>query len=177
MKLRLLLPSILVLACGTLAARAALQESMMPAKPGPEHEILKQMAGTFDAVVHAGPTPEKGTMTTRLLGNGLWAVSDFEGAMMGGGFVGHDVFGYDVAKKKYVSNWVDTLATSMFAFEGTWDAATQTMTMETTEPHPDTGEKMINVTKVVDADHHVFEMHFGSVDSPAVLKIEYTRRK
>ena len=59
---------------GALAARAALQETP---KPGPEHAILKHMAGTWDAA-----TPDKGTKTAELGMNGLWLTSDFEGSMM-----------------------------------------------------------------------------------------------
>ena len=136
MKLSTVLLPVLVLAAGPLAARAALQEAD---KAGPEHEALKQLVGTFDALVHAGPTPEKGSVTTKLMDNGLWAVMDFQSQMMGMPFVGHEVIGYDLAKKKYVSTWVDSMTSHMFVSEGTWDAAKKTLTMTTLEPDPNLG--------------------------------------
>ncbi len=175
MRLRIALLSALVLASGALAARAALQEGMPPpAKPGPEHELLKHFAGTFDLLVDGS---EKGTETTTLAMNGLWAVSDFQSQMGGQAFIGHGVLGWDANKKKYISTWVDTMSTHLYVFEGTWDAATKTLVQESTEPDPMMGQKMVSKTRITDADHHVFEMHVGSVDTPAMMSIQYTRKK
>jgi hypothetical protein len=65
---------------------------------------------------------------SRLICDGLWLVSDFEGSS---GFGGHGVHGYDVEKKKYVGTWIDSMSTLLHAKEGEWDAAKRTMTLWT----------------------------------------------
>lgn len=180
MKLSSALVAVAVLAAVPIAAAVTLQEGMpAPVQPGPEHAILKNMAGTWDATVQMTdvPTADKGTSTTKVGMNGLWVVSDFDGSMMGGKFTGHDVLGYDSTKKKYVGCWVDSMGTSLTLSEGTWDEASKTMTMTSLEPDPMTGSKMVMVTKVTDADHHTWTMHPGSADAPAMLTITYVRKK
>src|SRR5260221_11816076 len=44
-------------------------------------------------------------------------------------FHGHGTCGYYTGKNKYVGVWVDTMATSPLYSEGTYDAATNTLTM------------------------------------------------
>jgi hypothetical protein len=182
MKLRTIVLSSVCLAAGAFAAvtAAAVQESMMAPKPGPEHEILKKMTGTWEAEVSTqfSPAKEKGTMTTELGPGGLWVLSNFEGTMMGGPFHGHEVMGWDGMKKKYVSCWVDSTGSAMSIGEGTWDEATKTMTM--TSKGPDMSgqmSEMTNVIKVIDADHHTFTMHMGGADTPAMMTINYARKK
>jgi len=178
MKLRTIVLSSLVLAAGALGARAAFQEGMAMTKPGPEHEVLKHMAGEWTASVEMMGMKEAGTMKTNLALGGLWAVSDFDSKMMGMAFQGHEIFGWDSAKKKYVSCWVDSTSTNMSITEGDWDAASKTMTLRGESVDP-TGTKveMINKIKVPDADHHTFEMYAGSADGQPMMTITYTRKK
>ena len=110
------------------------QQDMPPMpKPGPEHEILKMDAGTWDAVVEMfaapgqPPATSKGTETSALMG-GLWLVSEFKGDMMGSPFEGRGIFGYDLTKKKYVGVWVDSMSAGIAHVESTYDATTKTMT-------------------------------------------------
>jgi hypothetical protein len=179
MNLKNTLLALAALACVPLAAVATLQEGMPAVEPGPEHAILKHMAGTWDATVQmmGAPTADKGTSTTRVGMNGLWVVSDFEGSMMGGSFIGHDVLGYDQTKKKYVGCWVDSVNTALTLSEGTWDEAKKTLTMTSLEADPMMGSKMVMQTKVKDADHYTWTMHPGSAEAPAMMTIEYARKK
>src|SRR5262245_43634678 len=95
-------------------APAAAPQGMPPLpKPGPEHELLKQSLGTWNASVEswmapgAPPSVSKGTETNVLTGGGMWLVTDFKSEFMSMPFTGHGVMGYDPGKKKYVSTWVD----------------------------------------------------------------------
>jgi hypothetical protein len=95
-----------------------------------EHEVFRKDVGTWDAEVEIHPGPgappqrSRGVAVNKLVG-GVWLVIDFEND---GGFQGHGVYGWDPAKKKYVGTWVDSMRTFLAPMEGTWDAATQTMT-------------------------------------------------
>src|SRR5262245_33879755 len=83
--------------------------SQEPPKPGPEHEHLKQLEGTWDGTVKAGDQESKGTMTYKMMG-GFWLTSHFEGDFGGQKFEGRGIETYDPEKKKYVSAWSDSMA-------------------------------------------------------------------
>ena len=110
--------------------------------PGPEHEMLKKDVGTWDATVEmfmapgAPPAVSKGTETVTMMG-GFWQLTEFKSEMMGQPFEGRGAMGYDPAKKKFVGTWVDTMAPAYYTVEGTYDAATKTLTAIDGRPRPD----------------------------------------
>lgn len=174
----------LVLALLAVAATAVAQEGPPLPKPGPEHEVLKNQVGTWDATVEITPAPgappmiSKGVETSTLLG-GLWLVTDVKADMMGQAFAGHGTTGWDFAKKKYVGAWVDSMSTGFSLGEATWDPATKTMTgwME----GPDMMGRIVktkSVTEWKDADTRVFTMYMPGPDGKDVpgVKITYKRR-
>lgn len=91
------------------------------------HKLLARDAGTWDAVVRIWPGPNvapivsKATETGRILGSGLWLISDVTGQMLGKKYSGHLVLGYDEKKKRYVGTWVNTMSTGIVELEGTWN--------------------------------------------------------
>src|SRR6266699_669793 len=99
------LPFVLCAALVVLAGRSALSQG--PAKPGPEHEKMKQLEGIWDASVNAGGMESKGTMIYKMDLGGLWLVGDFEADMGGMKFKGKGLDSYDPMKKKYVGIWCD----------------------------------------------------------------------
>ncbi len=70
------------------------------------------------------------------------------------GFQGHGVYGWDPAKQKYVGTWVDPMRTFLSPMEGTWDAATKTMSL---------GEVAATLR--------------ASVDDPAAALVDVVRRR
>lgn len=93
----------------------------MPA-PGPEHAELKKMEGKWDAKVKSGAGDSTGAVNYHMACGGMWLVSEFEGDFGGMKFQGHGMDGYDPAKKKYVSVWVDSMSFRPTLFEGEMDA-------------------------------------------------------
>jgi hypothetical protein len=165
------------------AAAATAQEGPPLPKPGPEHEVLKNDVGTWDATIEMlmppGP-PSKGTETSAMGPGGLWLISDFKSDMMGMPFQGHGVTGWDPAKKKYVGTWVDSMSTSISMSESTYDAAAKTATGTLEGPGPD-GQpmKMKAVTQYKDDDTRVFTMYMAGPDGKEAptMRITYKRRK
>ncbi len=160
--------------------------AMPPApQPGPEHAVLKNDEGTWDATVEmmmgppgAPPSVSKGVETNTLVG-GMWLVTDFKSEMMGQPFQGHGVAGYDPAKKKYVSNWVDSMSTGFSLGESSYDPATKTMTgwME----GPDMAGKMTKMRSLQeykDPNTRIFTMYMTGPDGKEfrTMKITYQRR-
>jgi len=97
--------------------------------PGPEHEHLKKLEGTWNAKIKMGDTESPATATYKMECGGLWLTSDFRGEFDGQKFQGRGVDGYDPEKKKYVSVWVDSMSTRPMLLEGTYDKEKKTMTM------------------------------------------------
>lgn len=150
-------------------------------KPGPEHEILKQHAGTWDAVMKmADGQSSKATMTQKMAGGGLWLVVDYTGDFLGQKFEGHGIDGYDTTKKKFTSIWVDSMSTAAMHLEGTYDEKTKSLTMTGEGPGPDgKPAKYRSVTGAVKDDKFEFTMSLVGADGKEtkMFTIEYTRRK
>jgi hypothetical protein len=168
-----------VLALAALPALA--QMPPMPA-PGPEHEMLKKDVGTWDATVEMSASPEmpasvsKGVEKVTMLG-GFWQLSEFQSEMMGMPFEGRGTMGFDPAKKKFVGTWVDSMTPGYYTVEGTYDAATKTLTATMEGPDP-SGKvtRTKETTEWKDADTRVFTMY--APDGKTVsMRISYKRRK
>ncbi|MGQ0634134.1 MAG: DUF1579 domain-containing protein [Planctomycetaceae bacterium] len=150
--------------------------------PGPEHEMLKTMIGTWDAVTKLeGAAPSKAVATYKMECSGLWLTSNFEGDFEGIRFQGKGLDSYDAKKKKFIGVWVDSMQTTPMIFEGDHDKATRTTTMFSDYPGPD-GQpaRWKSVSTMPDNDHHTFKLYLcgkaGAADA-LYMTIEYTRRK
>jgi Protein of unknown function (DUF1579) len=151
-------------------------------QPGPEHEVLRKDVGTWDVTMEltpgAGMPPFSmtGVETDTLLG-GRWLIAQYTFDMMGQTFEGHGITGYDPAKKAYVSTWVDTMSTSLMTSEGSFDAATNTMTGTSEVPDPAGGRtKAKSVATWPGPDERVVKIYMTDASQPTVT-LTYKRRK
>lgn len=160
---------------GLLVGPAGAQESP---KPGPEHELLKKMEGTWDAVMKVAGMEYKGTMTYKMDLGGLWLTSSYDGEFVGGKFQGKGLDSYDARKKKYMGVWVDSMVTTPLVMEGTYDKEKKTLTMTGNAPPSPDGKpatfKM--VTEFKDADTMTSSAYMGDAKDPA-FTISYKRKK
>jgi len=158
------------------------------ARPTTKHALLKKEVGIWDATVKAwmngpGAPPEesKGVETNRLLGDGLWLVTDFQSEFFDQPFRGHGTFGYDHRKGKYVGTWVDSMADHIDLSEGTYDEARQTLTMHSDTVDPASGKpvKTKQVTEFQGEGSRLFTFFMVGPDGKdiKVMEIRYTRRK
>jgi hypothetical protein len=146
-------------------------------KPGPEHEMLKKMEGTWDTTMKHPGGESKGTTTYKVDLGGLWLSSALDIDLGGMKFQGRGMDTYDAAKKKYVSVWFDSMGTQPMIFEGTYDKDKKTLTMTGDAPGPDgKPAKWKSVTTYTDADTVNFTMHVGEVKEP-MFTIVYKRKK
>jgi hypothetical protein len=169
------------LAVAALVSCASVRAQEQP-RPGPEHDLLKRQVGTWDAVVEmmpvgVPPSTSTGVETNRMVG-GRWLVTDFESRMAGQPFHGHGTTGYDPARRKYVSTWVDTFGTSLYTGESAYDAGTRTLTGVMQGPD-DSGQpmKMKVVTEYKDDDTRVVTMYMASPDGKDVPSMRATYRR
>lgn len=155
-------------------------------KPGPEHAVLNQDVGTWDATVESFGAPgapamkSKGVETNTLGCGGMCLITDFQGEMMPGtSFDGHGLTTWDPNKKKYVSTWTDSMSQGLMTSEGTWDAATHTVTGYAEGPDMTGKVTRMKATTEYKDDTRVFTMYgpgTGGKDVP-MMRITYTRRK
>jgi hypothetical protein len=144
-------------------------------KPGPEHEVLKKLEGTWEATMKVMGMESKGTMVWKMDLGGLWLTSNFEGDFGGMKFQGKGFDSYDANKKKYVSVWLDSMSTAPMTLEGTYDKETKTLTMAGEGPGLDgkpTKYKMTSMLK--DDDNVVAKMTMGDAEA---FEIVYKRKK
>lgn len=150
-------------------------------KPGPEHEKLKELVGTWDAVMDMNGQKSKAVATYKSICSGMWLASDFEGELGEGiKFQGHGLDGYDLNKKKYVGVWIDSMESAPMQFEGNYDPKTKLLVMTGESRGPDgKPQKVKNTTETKDKDHFTFRMYMIQPDGSEQLafSIDYTRRK
>jgi hypothetical protein len=146
---------------------------MEMAKTGENHKHLQELAGTWSYKIkwwmspEAPPNVSSGTMVAKPVMDGRYVISEHSGKMQMPGadgkpmdmeFKGMSVEGYDNAKKKFVASWIDNMGTGIMMSEGTYDAATKTLTyLAEFEPMPGMKTKMRQVVKTVDKDHRTME--------------------
>lgn len=144
-------------------------------------DVLKGTVGQWKADIKMWaegpdrpPMTSTGTETNEMLGEN-WLVSKFESEFGGQPFSGMGILGYDLEKKKYVNHWIDTMAPVMSHFEGSFDAATKTMTMTGKEQ----GAEAKNTTVMKDSKTRIFTMYQkpeGASDFLKLMEITYTKQ-
>jgi len=118
-----------------------------------------------------------GVQTVTMQEGGLWQMIDFKAD--DGKFFGHGVAGYDPAKKKFVSVWVDNWTMSMDPAEGTLSADKKTLTLNFGMTDPKSGARMAMIETITRKDDKttLLEMSMATPDEKTikVLEITYTK--
>ncbi len=173
-----------------------MKQMMELAKLNENHKLLADLAGTWSYTVkfwmnpdpNAKPQESKGTAVRKSMMDGRYFVMDVTGKMDIPGpdgkkkemtFKGMGVEGYDNVKKKFVGTWVDNMGTGIMVSEGDYDPATKTFTYTgEVEAIPGMKQKIREVVKITDKDHHVFEWYEDRGGQEAkTMEINYTRSK
>lgn len=164
--------------------------------PNENHKLLAGMAGdwTFENKFwmdpSAPPQISKGTSTNKAIYDGRYIISEIDSMMEMPGpdgkpmkmpFKGMGINGYDNARGKFVSSWIDNMGTGIMLTEGTYDAGAKTFTYtgETNDcENPKTMVKVREVVKIIDADHHSFEFYMTREGKETkAMEITYARKK
>ncbi len=133
------------------AKQAADMQAMMAAyeraaAPGAEHKALQKMVGRWSATVKhwsgpGEPMVEAGSAETKAILGDRFVQTTFSSTFMGRPFTGIGITGYDNVKKKYVSTWLDSMATGIMRIEGTMDPGGRVLTQKATHTNPMTGKE------------------------------------
>jgi hypothetical protein len=167
---------------------AAAAKMMAAATPGAEHKMLESKVGKWHGKGKFWMSPDGAPMEsevdseyTMIMGGRFLA--DMTKSDMGGmPFEGQGLTGFDNVTKKFVATWADNGSTGIMTMEGTYDAASKTMTMTGNMSDAVAGKptpvKM--TTKHVDANSFTMEMQCTDAKSGKPYKcmeIAYTRAK
>ena len=182
-------------AASTQPSTEEMQKMIELGKPGENHKLLAAMAGDWTYTMKmmmdpatGKPSESKGAATRKAMFDGRYYSFDVTGKIKMPGpdgkmkdmeFKGHAIEGYDNGQKKFVSSWIDSMSTMMMNSEGTYDAATKTFTYTANcEMMPGMPVKMREVIRIVDQDHHNFEMYEDRGQGETkTIEINYTRKK
>jgi Protein of unknown function (DUF1579) len=167
---------------------------MEMSKLNDNHKLLATMAGTWNYTVKmwmdpkGNPTESKGIATRKVSMDGRYLHGDYSGKFKMPGadgkmkdveFHGMSLDGYDNAKQKFVSAWVDNMGTGIMLSEGTYDPSTKAFTFTGEyEAMPGMKSKIREVITMADKDHHSMEYYEdrgqGEMKS---MEINYIRGK
>jgi hypothetical protein len=171
-------------------------EMMELAKLNENHKLLGDMAGTWSYTVKmwmngdssSKPNESKGSAVRKPMMGGRFFTVDVSGNMEKPGqdgkmknmtFKGMGIEGYDNVKKKFVGTWADNMGTGIMMSEGDYDPATKTFTYTGEyEGIPGMKQKIREMLKIVDKDHHTFEWYEDRGGKEVkTMEIDYTRKK
>ena len=155
------------------------------ATPGEPHKQLTSLAGMWTTQTKEWmepgklPTESTGTCDFKVLLDGRFVQQECSGQMMGQAFTGIGTHGYDNFTKKYLTTWLDSMATGIFSMEGKAGADRKFITLYGS--HTDPFEGMMKhraVWKFPDANTQIFEMYgsHGKGKEMKMMEITYTRK-
>jgi hypothetical protein len=135
------------------------------ATPGPPHQLLASLAGSWTTRTRAWMGPDEppmegiGACEQKMILGGRYLRQEYTGEMMGEPFTGINLIGYDNHTGKYVSTWIDSMSTGIYCFEGTADAGGKNITQECCYDDPVRGPmSWRSVTRIVDDRTLEYEM-------------------
>jgi len=171
-----------------------MKQMMEMSKLNENHKLLSAMNGNWNFAIkmwmnpdpNAKPQESKGTATRKDVMGGRYVMMDVTGKMQMPGadgkmkdvqFKGMGVEGYDNAKKKFVSSWIDNMGTGIQFSEGTYDPATKTFTYTSEiEMMPGMKTPVREVIKVPDSNHMALEWYENrGGQEKKTMEIAYTR--
>ena len=145
--------------------------------PGPMHKWLASFTGDWEADVISYMNPTKPdtsklTQTYSMILNGLYQEAKLTGNMMGMPFEGRSLNGFDNAKKKFQTTWMDSFSSGFTYMTGEYDSSSKTLNLKGTQSNPSTGEDMgiREIMKIIDNDTYTLTM-YG--DAPGGKEIKY----
>jgi hypothetical protein len=174
-------------------SEAEMAMMMELAKPGQNHKMLEEGVGSWTYTVKMWMSPDapamesSGTSVARAVFGGRYVITEHTGKMQMPGadgkmqdmeFKGMATEGYDNAKKKFVSSWIDNMGTGVMYMEGTYDPATKTLTYSGEyEMIPGTKTKVRETIKFTDKNHRTFEFYEDRGGKEVrTMELSYTRK-
>jgi hypothetical protein len=148
------------------------------AEPRRQHEILAASVGAWDLEFHTQDSA-KGTSQCEMQLGGLWLVEHVRTECRGAPYEGRGTTSYDPARNCFVQVWIDSTSPRPLVTEGTYDAATKTLTLTGDVATPDGATARAVLVTVFRADARTFAFRMVRPDGSEteLFRIDYTRRR
>lgn len=154
--------------------------------PGPQHrQLAEHFVGEWNATQtmwmdpDAPPMTQTGSASSKAVLGGRQIRDDYSSTFMGQPYQGIGHTGYDNVTGRYTSTWADNMSTGTMLAYGDYDPASKTYTFKAEMADPTQGGAMVPIRmeiRIVDADHHVFDMYETRDGQEArTMRIEYAR--
>lgn len=154
--------------------------------PGEMHKFLEHGVGEWNVASKFWMTPEaepmesEGTAVGEMLMGGRYLHMKHTGTFMGMPFEGVSLEGYDNAKEKFISIWIDNMGTGITRTTGTLDKEKKQIVYEGTATDPMTkgDEWFKQVMTIVDENNMHLEI-FGKIEDGSEFKfmdMAFTRK-
>ncbi len=160
---------------------AMMAEMMKNAVPGPEHDALAAMTGSWKAKLKSwfapGPAEEsEGTMVNSMILGGRVLEGRFKGTFAGMPMTGVSLMGYDNAKKQFWSFWIDDMSTTTMLQTGGAMKDKSIVLHGLTDGMDGKPMECTSTTMFVNANTHVYTMT-SKIEGKNVpmMEITYTR--
>lgn len=156
-----------------LATKSFAQDEAMMKKwmefmtPGAMHKLVASFDGTWEGDISlwmdpaAPPTKSKGTAVNKMIYGGLYQESKHTGNFNGMPFEGTSILGFDNAKKKFVSTWIDNMGSGIMMIEGDYNPSTKTFSFTGHSTDPLTGKDITirETLQVIDENTQLMKMY------------------
>ncbi|MBS1912672.1 MAG: DUF1579 family protein [Bacteroidetes bacterium] len=165
-------------------AQSPMEEMMKKAQPGPQHELLKGMAGNWNYkltdYMSGAPQTSNGTASSAMILGGRFLKVETFGTMMGMSANTFSMMGFDNRNGKYFMWEVDEMGTYSVFAEGAYDAASKKLTLRGNNEEEGQKVQFQFIYTMIDPDHFTFAIvsNLGSAAGPSeqkMLEIAYTR--
>lgn len=154
-------------------------------KPGPEHQQVAKLAGTWDVACRfwmtpdAPPTETRGVNIFRTVFDGRFVEGEFTATLMGQPFTGRSVAGYDRGAKHYVSTWYDSMGTGINRLTGPSSDGGKTITYTGDMVCPKDGKVQVREVETHQSDDRFTIVMYQTKDGKEqkTMELAYTRRQ
>jgi hypothetical protein len=142
----------------------AMQAWMDAMNPGPQHEMLAGMAGSWNAELTLWMTPgaeamqTTGTIAAEMIFDGRILREAHSGSMMGMVFEGLAFTGYDNITGEFWGVWMDNTGTGVYPSQGSYDEESGKLTLEGEWAGPEGPMQVKMVGWMEGSDTRRFEM-------------------
>lgn len=166
--------------------QAMMEEFKRLAVPGEPHKQFASLEGSWTTQTKEWMEPGKppmestGTAENKMLLDGRFLQQELTGNMMGERYNGIAITAYDNLRKKYVSTWMDSMATGIFVMEGTASADGKTITLKGSHALPGGGSMTHRaVWTIVDSNNQTFDMYgtYPGGKETKMMEMTYTRKQ
>lgn len=155
------------------------------AKLAPEHKHFKDVVGEWNVETKETwpgmqkPIVSRGKATFRLMLGGRFLQQRYEPEHEGQKFRGFGIHGYDKAKKKYVSVWLDNMSTGIMVSEGEYDEEADQLVQVGESESPLGKMRLRTVMKAIDDNGFTMSFYVAMPDKKEHkgMVITYTRKK